>query len=55
MRIVKWGDKWRVIQGWWIFKSWATFGDGCGNDTGIPVEYDTHAECENWVRRSRYR
>lgn len=36
-----------------LFFSWSpTFGDGCGNDTGIPVEYDNIIDVFEWAERN---
>lgn len=55
-RIVERNGKFRVQEALLFFFmfGWVTptFGDGCGNDTGVPVEYDTKEECEDWIKRS---
>lgn len=48
--VVPYANKWRVRETCFLFSWWATFGDGCGNGTGKPVEYDTKEECEQWIK-----
>ncbi|QJI10950.1 hypothetical protein GuL6_090 [Buttiauxella phage vB_ButM_GuL6] len=43
--------KWRLFYylSWFPWYTWTpTFGDGCGNDTGIPVEYDNAVDVVEW-------
>lgn len=43
--------KWRLFYylRWFPWYKWTpTFGDGCGNDTGIPVEYSQKDDVIDW-------
>lgn len=49
--------KWRLFYyfSWFPWYIWSpTFGDGCGNDTGIPVEYDTKNDVIEWHLRNKH-
>lgn len=45
----------RLVYRFFFFHWSPTFGDGCGNDTGIPVEYKTIDEIKQWRERNNER
>lgn len=48
-------ERYLVTQRHWLLPlCWRpmTFGDGCGNDTGIEVVYSTLKEAEDYIERS---
>ncbi|MEG1902804.1 MAG: hypothetical protein RR212_00255 [Bacteroidales bacterium] len=53
--IQMYNGNWRLFYyfRWFPWYKWTpTFGDGCGNDTGIPVEYNQKNDVIDWHRKN---
>lgn len=49
-------ERYLVTERHWLLPFYwrpVTFGDGCGNDTGIEVVYPTLKEAEDYIERSK--
>ncbi len=55
IRELKSPTRFLVVKHHWLFpfvSSPCTYGDGCGNDTGIEVVFDTRVEAEEYIKRA---